>query len=122
MRFSLAPTTPDLDILRVVSETGRWEVGIWRVMFGLRVRALVDGEVPVDYCGGKVVEQVHEVYALVTDILTALPESVSGDEVHALMPGFEQKPVHKDFTCVPQLRALAARARAGDALLSVGAA
>ncbi|WP_278912989.1 hypothetical protein [Deinococcus wulumuqiensis] len=119
MRFSLAPTTPDLDILRVVSETGRWEVGIWRVMSGLRVRALVDGEVPVDYCGGKVVEQVHEVYALVTDILSALPESVSGDEVHALMPGFEQKPVHKDFRCVPRLRELAARAQAGEVLLAV---
>ena len=119
MKFTLSHTTEGLDVLREVSESGRWELGVWRVLYGYRIRAGVvdNGVFAVDYCTGSDMNHVSEVLGLVRVILSSLPEDVEGDEVHALMPGFQVKPIHNDKACVPRLMALAARANAGEDLL-----
>lgn len=120
MKFTLSTCTEDLDILRETSETGRWQLGVWSVLYGGRVRAGVvgSGVLVVDYCAGRDATHICEALGLVREILSALPEDVTEDEVAALMPGYERKPIHNDKTCVPRLMALAARAKAGEALVT----
>lgn len=115
MRFTETNPNENYDVMRYVSENGVWEMGVYRVIFGYRVGAglATSGCREVVYCAGANPEHVHEIRDLVRDILQAFPESERGHRISALLPSFEIKPIHKDATCVPELRRLAALARAG---------
>lgn len=102
MEFS--PTEPDEHLfLRWKSENKVWEVGFFRVMHGVRVRA---GKIPpgldyapgvsIDYCAGADEGFALVLLAIVVKLLEALPESVTASQVEALFPTYQVKPIDKD--------------------------
>lgn len=119
MIFSLAPLTEAYDVLRLTSETGRWELGCHRVLFGVRVVAnrVGSGVYAVNYCAGADLPRIGVLRSLVQQILESLPESVTEDEVQTLMPRWTVRPMHNDPACFEALVQLArqAQAKAGAA-------
>lgn len=116
MKFTPAPPNVDFDVERYVSENGVWELGIHSVLFGKRVAAnpVNWGGYEVDYCAGADPANVAEIRDLVRDILSMFDEDVEPHTIRHLWPKWERRPIHKDATCVPELRRLAALAKAGS--------
>jgi hypothetical protein len=72
MKFHKAPDTADL-FLRVVDETNTIQVGIYKVLFGYRVRAgYVDDKfgVNLDWCCGNRIEMINWLYLALILILS----------------------------------------------------
>lgn len=115
MKFTETNPNKSYDVMRYVSENGVWEMGVRSVLYGKRISAnpVGWGGYEVDYCAGPVPEHVYEIRDLVRDILEAYPESLEPYTIRQLWPKWERRPIHKDETCVPELRRLAALARAG---------
>lgn len=97
MIFEHAPSNDDLSP-RFVSQGGRWEVGIHRMLFGFRVQlGMVDDQFyQLDYCAGPDLESRNELLRLVMLILLHTPEEATGDEVSSLFPTCRRKPVMLD--------------------------
>jgi len=110
--FVQTPPTEAYDAGRWVSESGRWEFGARRTTSGVRVCAGVVGEwtYTVDYCAGAELFRIALLTRVVRTILEALPESITPEELEALLPGWSVRPVHKDEACFGELLRLAASA------------
>ncbi len=107
--MNFQPVNPDANyFIRFASETGRWECGLTRMLFGVRVRAGVAGTggCVVDYCAGADRVFMFELLLVVVEILEALPESTTEAELSAMLPGHTVKPINQDPACWPQLQAL----------------
>ena len=102
MEFS--PTEPDEHLFRRwKSENKVWEVGFFRVLYGIRVRA---GKIPpgldyapavsIDYCAGADEGFALCILAIVVKLLSTLPESVTASQVEALVPRYQVKPIDQD--------------------------
>lgn len=119
MIFTATPTTVDYDVLRLVSQTGRWEFGLRRVIYGVRVCAgIVDsGGYSVDYCAGADAGQIVLLRVVVQQILEGQPEAVTPRELTALLPSWTVRPMFRDTACMDALVRLAcdAQAKAGAA-------
>lgn len=81
--------------------SGRVEIGVYRVIFGYRVRAgyIGNGFCHIDYCCGDNPEWIRRVYAAVLTVLTARTEDNAFD-------GFPQqtvKPMSEDYPCFVNL-------------------
>lgn len=98
MKFTVAPTTEDFLIHRLTSENNVWEVGIYPVLFGIRVAANPVGEIAytINYCCGNNPEFSLVLLATVVGILESLPESISEREVSRLFPTYKVRPIDKD--------------------------
>ena len=107
MTFSVAERDINFPIMRFVSENQRWEVGISPVLFGMRVRAGIVGSdwVHVDYCAGANRAFALLLLATVVEILSTLPEDISGGEVERMMPAWKRRPIDQD-ECWPKLQQL----------------
>lgn len=86
-----------------------WEIGVYPVMFGYRVRA---GRVAVDwcavdYCAGRDDTVLKKLVVLVTIILESFDESVTESQIEAILPWCKVKPINND-TCWDALVKLAA--------------
>ena len=118
MLFQSAPCSLDTGYtITYASETGRWELGIWPVMFGFRVRAGLagDGFVAVDYCAADQTIFLRELFAVVMLILEQLPEDTQPGELYRILPGHEVKPINQD-PCWEKLQDLAKPGAAREAL------
>lgn len=117
MKFKIAPTEPNFDRLKLVSEGGNWELGLWSVMFGVRVRLGRAGQfyVSLDYCAGADPMFQLELLNAVHIILQEVPESISDRDLEDMFPNFQIKPINLDPHCWPELQRMrdAARARLG---------
>lgn len=109
MEFHQAEPTENLSMLRLVSAGGRWELGLWPVLFGVRVRAGVVGEMTcaVDYCAGANVPDMLTLLHVVRRILEGFGEDVPAYVVERALPVQDLKPVFRDPVCWPALRRLA---------------
>ena len=111
MKFTQA--APDNGyFMRWTSDTGRWEFGFQQMLFGVRVSANPVsgpwGEYAVmDYCAGPSESAVRTLFMLTCTILEGQPESLTGDELRAMLPGYEVRPVVNDPACMAALTALA---------------
>lgn len=95
MKFHKAPSTPDL-FLRVVDETNTIQIGIYRVMFGYRVRAgRVDDKfgVNLDWCGG---DQIDNIVWLYNTCITILSQREPDNCFEGLPPVSQIKPAFND--------------------------
>lgn len=102
MKFSRAEPDEHL-FVRWKSENKVWELGFFRVSYGIRVRA---GKIPpgldyapaisIDYCAGADEGLALHILAIVTKLLSALPESVTAPQVESLFPTYEVKPIDQD--------------------------
>lgn len=113
MRFKLAPTEPNYDRLKLVSNGGIWELGLWSVMFGVRVRMGRAGlfYVNLDYCAGSDPLFQMELLNAVHIILQEVPESISDRDLEDMFPRFEIKPINLDPRCWPELQRMRDEAR-----------
>lgn len=95
----------------MVSDTGKWELGLVPMLFGVRVRAGLNGAdwCEIDYCAGA--DQAFQLELLITvlTILESFPESTTPHELHERMPGFQRKPINLD-PCWGKLQCLAREA------------
>jgi len=116
MKFSIAPRTINFPISRFVSENGRWEIGLVPVLFGVRVRAGLVGSdwVNVDYCAGDNPAFALELLATMLEIMTWLPEEITGGQVEAMMPKYQRRPIDRD-PCWQKLQYLAESLRSSTA-------
>jgi len=108
MKFLPAEPSLNFPAVRYVSEQGKWEIGLFPVMFGVRVRM---GPVnapycSIDYCAGADVEFQHKLMATVMVILAPVDESISPDAIERIFPGYNRKPINND-PCWTKLQALA---------------
>lgn len=86
----------------------RWEMGIYPVMFGFRVRAgLIDAAgCEVDYCAGGDINALVQIYSYVFFLLSSLEETTAGHELSAMLPTYACKPIQDDPQCWEKLSAL----------------
>ena len=93
---------------RWVSENGVWEIGVFPVMFGKRVRAgLVNApDCVVDYCAGADEDFLKELIVAIMIILESFDEDVSTIEVERILPTYRTKPINLD-PCWPSLKRIA---------------
>lgn len=114
MKFRRAPTEPNFDRLKLVSESGEWELGLWSVMFGVRVRfGRTDSmDIELDYCAGANPLFQMELLNAVHIILQEIPETVTVRELRDIFPDYHLKPIDRDPICWPLLQRLRDEARA----------
>ena len=100
MDFQSAPDDNN-NLLTHRMTSGRVEIGVYRVIFGYRVRAgyIGNGYVHIDYCCGADQEWIRRVYAAVLTILSAR------DEANAFkgFPVQTVKPMSEDYPCFVNL-------------------
>lgn len=98
MKFHPAEPNDGLKLLRMVSAGGRWEVGLHPVMFGVRVRAGLAGDMTyaIDLCAGNDPARIDLLLKLVVAFLDRFPESVRDGEVSRAVPLNTVKPVWND--------------------------
>jgi hypothetical protein len=106
MKFYLAPTEPNYDLFKLVSENGAWELGLWKVLFGARVRFGQAGAcgVELDYCAGADPHFQIELLNAVHIILQEVPETVTPGQIQRMFPDFYMKPINRDPICWPRLQ------------------
>lgn len=109
MEFSRTNPTPDLPILRLTSEQGRWELGLRPMLYGVRVSLGVigDGGFCVDYCAGANAVFALELLVTMVMILRQFPEDMPWHELARQFPKYDVKPIDRDPHCWPQLQAMA---------------
>jgi hypothetical protein len=114
MKFRRAPTEPNFDRLKLVSEGGEWELGLWSVMFGVRLRFGRTGScgVELDYCAGADTMFQLELLNAVHIILQEVPETVTESELHRMFPDYTLKPINNCPYCWPRLQQMRDEARA----------
>lgn len=99
MKFSPAPPNPFYDNYnysdRLESETGRWTIALYPVIYGIRVQAGLTNQegFALDVCCGDRRSDIVLVYAVVKCWLEGFPEEVSDERVRAVWPRFPIKPV-----------------------------
>lgn len=110
MKFSLAPTTENYPLLRLLSESGVWELGLVQVAFGVRVRFGLAADTcsyTSDYCAGADRNQIRLLLSVMTAILEDQPETISETQLRAMLPSYQIRPIFNDPTCFPALLELA---------------
>jgi hypothetical protein len=119
MKFKMAEREPNYDRLKLVSEGGIWELGLWSVMFGVRVRMGRAGlfYVNLDYCAGADSLFQMELLNAIHIILLEVPESIRDHDLEGMFPPFEIKPINRDPHCWIEIQKMrdAARERLGIA-------
>lgn len=107
MNFVYAEPNEKYPIVRVQSAT--WEVGLYPVLFGVRVAAnpLGAGGYALDYCAGADPLMQVELFTLLVQILSRYPDTLRYDEAHRLFPRWTRRPMVNDPECLAALRALA---------------
>jgi hypothetical protein len=113
MKFRRAPVEPNFDRLKLVSEGGEWELGLWSVMFGARVRFGRTGAcgVELDYCAGDDPLFQLELLNAVHIILQEVPETVTESQLRHIFPDYTIKPINLDPYCWPALQRMRDAAR-----------
>lgn len=100
---------------RRLSENDVWEMGIYPVMFGFRVRVGLAGDplgYTFDYCAGDDVGFVIQLYVTVMALMEALPETITENQLLRLIPSYQVRPIDRD-PCWEALQALVADLQAG---------
>lgn len=106
MKFKMAKPEPNFDRLKLVSEGGIWELGLWSVMFGVRLRLgrTGAGGVNLDYCAGANQLFQMELLNAVHIILQEVPETISERDLEAMFPDYTRKPINHDEYCWKRLQ------------------
>lgn len=108
MKFNEAERTENFPLKRFVSEVGRWELGFYPVIFGVRLRMGVVGDpwVDVDYCCGANFGFQRALLLCILTLLADVDEQITPAELNRILPAGEIKPLFNDAVW-PELRARA---------------
>ncbi len=80
--------------LRLLSDTGRWELGLSPYQYGVRIRMGLTGRPPsvIDICLGYDTTLYSPVLLAVMQRLEAIPESATAQQIDALFPWAGTRP------------------------------
>ena len=94
MIFRRIDPSSDYRALRLLSEEGRWEIGLSPYHYGIRLRMGLAGRPPsvIDFCLGHDEAIYSPVLLAVMKRLEALPESSTAEEIDALFPWAGTRP------------------------------
>ena len=108
MKFKLTEPNQNYPKARYESENGIWEVGLFPVLFGVRIRAGLRGAgwCTVDYCAGADYQIQTLLLAMIITMLEQLPEDIAEHKISEALPRFEIKPINND-PCWQELTELA---------------
>ena len=101
MKFKVTQTDYNFQVLKMISNERRWELGLTQMQFGVRVRFARAHNVYclLDYCAGAdQVFQMELLYAIRT-ILLDVPESTCDNDIMAIFPRYLIRPINLDPTC-----------------------
>jgi hypothetical protein len=107
VKFRRVETDENFDFLKFVSEEGQWELGVFSVIYGRRVRLGRAGAtwVNLDYCAGDNFLFCLELLDAVGTILSQFPENISGGDIERHFPGYDRRPIDRD-PCWEKLSAM----------------
>jgi hypothetical protein len=88
LTFQRIEPSREYGALRLLSETGRWELGLTTYQSGIRLRMGPAGRPPsvIDFCLGHNPDIVSPVLLAVIRILESVPESGTPKEIDAVFP------------------------------------
>ena len=94
MIFQRAEPNSEYRALRLLSENGRWELGLSPYQSGNRLRMGLAGRPPsvIDFCLGHDPGLCSPVMLAVLKLLESVPESASATEVDGVFPWAETRP------------------------------
>lgn len=106
MKFTKIDPNENFDILRYVSENEKWEFGIRRVLFGVRICGNPVGDwcYSFDYCAGDDEVFALALFATIAKILEKYPENVTVKQIQQDFPNYEIKPINRDPYCWKRLQ------------------
>lgn len=98
MKLTQTEKSDAFPIVRYTSENNLWEVGIYPVLFGVRVGANPVGDFcyAIEYCAGDNPGFAFALLITVIKILESLPETVSACDVRDLFPSYALRLVDRD--------------------------
>ncbi len=101
MKFSLVDSDLDFDVAKFLSETGKWEVGIRRLLFGLEVcgNPVGNDAYTFFYSAGNDGVFAVTLFATVINILEKYSEDVTTRQIEKDFPKYEVKPINRDPYC-----------------------
>lgn len=94
MIFHRVEPNRDYLSLRLLSDTGRWELGLSPYQYGVRIRMGLTGRPPsvIDFCLGYDTTLYSPVLIAVMQRLEGLPESATAEKIDALFPWAGTRP------------------------------
>ena len=109
MKFTKAEPDRNFDVLRCVSETGKWEFGIRRLLYGLSIcgNPCQDDCYSFHYPAGDNEGFALVVFATVFRILEKYPEDVTLKQIQKDFARYEIQPIGKDPHCWKRLQEMA---------------
>jgi hypothetical protein len=105
-----APDDENFPAAHLVSApAGRWELGLVPMLFGVRVRVGLVGDLgpELDYCAGAERTMQMLLLGLITGYMACLPEEVTRYDLRALFPVQHKRPMDQDKECMGKLLELA---------------
>lgn len=101
--------------LAYISENGIWSIGLFPVLFGMRVVAWRTGSScrSVDYCAGNDVGFAIDLLDAIKRIFEGIPEDIQERGIEKMMPQWEIRPTNND-PCWPALQRLAVELNPND--------
>ncbi len=110
MNFSRTEPDENFDILRCLSEEGKWEFGVRQMLFGVRIcgNPVGDGCYTFDYCAGNDMVFALQLFATVARILDLYPEDATPRQIQRDFPKYEIKPINRDPYSWERLQEMAA--------------
>lgn len=100
MTFTKVPPNENYNVERWISSGGGWELGCYKVMFGVRVRLgrVGDGYCLLDLCAGADKELRDDILRCVMCVLIPEKEDLSDGEMMIKFPcrSSEKKPLNMD--------------------------
>jgi hypothetical protein len=92
--FQRAAPNHDYRALRLISDTGRWELGLSEFQSGIRLRMGLAGRPPsvIDFCLGHNPDLYSPVLLAVIKRLEAVPEASPAEDVDAVFPWAGTRP------------------------------
>lgn len=102
MKLVRAPDDENFPLAHLQSApAGRWELGLVPMLFGVRVRVGLVGELgpELDYCAGADHAMQFLLLGLLSGYLLRLPEEISRYDLRALFPIQHKRPMVEDKEC-----------------------
>lgn len=109
MKFSRSEPDLTFDVAKFLSETGVWEIGIRKLLYGLEVcgNPVGDDACTFFYPAGNDGVFTLTLLATIINILAKYPENVTYQQIEKDFPKYEIKPINRDPYCWKRLQEMA---------------
>lgn len=108
MQFEIVEPNENLDLWAMRSESGRFEIGVRRVIFGMRVNLSYPANMTyeIDYCAGKKTLWALFIMQTIRRRLLTVDENEDLRIIRAMFPTQYHRPIDNDPKCLAHLLAI----------------